>query len=215
MTKPLTTICLAAGALLAVGAYLSAQGGRQPAAEPAARMTLAMQEPAAAPEKPAAPLANMGWIGVMLQDAGGAGAKVLSVFPGGPAAAGGVRAGDVLVRVGGTNITSPREAETAIEHLAPRTLATVTVERRAKQLELKVHTESLADFKRDYTAEMLRRDPRNPNYALHHGISDADVSAEVVRRMFEQHERQERMLNEVLQELQALRKEVAALKNNR
>ena len=179
-------------------------------------MTLAMQDQAAsAPEKPASPLANMGWIGVMLQDAGGAGARVLSVFPAGPAAVAGVRAGDVLVRVGGTEISSPQEAETALEHLTPRKPATVTVERHTRKIELKVLPESLADFKRDYVAEMLRRDPRDPNYAMHHGVSDADMSAEVIRRLFEQHERLDRSLHEVLKELQALRQEVAALKHNR
>jgi membrane-associated protease RseP (regulator of RpoE activity) len=216
MSKPFTTICLAVAALLAVGAYLSAQGGKQPAIVPAAPMILAMQEPVAAPQdKPSAALANMGWIGVMLQDAGGAGARVASVFPGGPAAAAGVRAGDVLVRVGGTEIASPQDAETALEHLTPRKPTTVTVDRRTKKIELKVLPESLADFKQDYIAEMLRRDPRNPNYAVHHGVSDADVSAEVVRRLFEQHERMDRTLHEVLKEVQALRQEVAALKQNR
>jgi uncharacterized protein YdcH (DUF465 family) len=62
---------------------------------------------------------------------------------------------------------------------------------------------------------MLRRDPRNPNYALNHGVSEADMSAEVVRRLFEQHERMDRTLHEVLKEVQALRQEVAALKHNR
>ena len=62
---------------------------------------------------------------------------------------------------------------------------------------------------------MLRRDPRDPNYAMHHGVSDADMSAEVIRRLFEQHERLDRSLHEVLKELQALRQEVAALKHNR
>jgi predicted metalloprotease with PDZ domain len=216
MFKPFTTICLAAAALLAVGAYLSAQGGKQPSAEPAARMTLAMQEPAATPqEKPAASLANMGWIGVMLQETGGAGARVLSVFPAGPAAVAGLRAGDVLVRVGGTDISSPQDAETAIYRLTPRKPTSVTVDRRAKKIELKVLPESLADFKQEYVAEMLRRDPRDPNFAKHHGVSEADMSAEVIRRLFEQHERLDRSLHEVLKELQALRQEVAALKNNR
>jgi predicted metalloprotease with PDZ domain len=220
MFKPFTTICLAAAALLAVGAYHSAQGdkqrGKQPSAEPAAQMTLAMQEPAATPQgKPAAPLTSMGWIGVMLQETGGAGARVLSVFPAGPAAVAGVRAGDVLVRVGATDISSPQEAETAIYRLTPHKQTSVTVDRRAKKVELKVLPESLADFKQEYVAEMLRRDPRDPNFAKQHGVSEADMSAEVIRRLFEQHERLDRSLHEVLKELQTLRQEVAALKNNR
>jgi predicted metalloprotease with PDZ domain len=217
MLKPFTTICLAVAALLAAHAYLSAQGGKQPAAGPAARMTLAMQEAAAATsqETPAAALANMGWIGIMMQDNKGPGARVAAVFPAGPAAAAGVRVGDVLVRVGGTEISSPQDAETALAQLTPRKQTTVTVERRGKKLDLKVLPESLADFKQAYVAEMLRRDPRDPKYAMHHGVSEGDMQAEVIRRLFEQHERLERTLNDVLHEVQALRKEVAALKTNR
>jgi membrane-associated protease RseP (regulator of RpoE activity) len=217
MFKPFTTICLAGAALFAVGAYLSAQGGKQPAAGPPARITLAMQEPAAATsqETPAAALAKMGWIGIMMQDNKGSGARVVSVFPAGPAAVAGVRVGDVLVRVGGTEIASPQDAETALAQLAPHKQTTVTVERRGKKHELKLLPESLAEFKQAYVAEMLHRDPRDPNYAKHHGVSEADMGAEVVRRLFEQHERMERTLHDVLTEVQALRKEVAALKNNR
>ena len=138
-----------------------------------------------------------------------------SVFPAGPAAVAGVRVGDVLVRVGGTEIASPQDAETALAQLAPHKPTTVTVERRGKKHELKLLPESLAEFKQAYVAEMLRRDPRDPKYAMHHGVSEADMGAEVVRRLFEQHERLERTLNDVLTEVQALRKEVAALKNNR
>jgi hypothetical protein len=58
---------------------------------------------------------------------------------------------------------------------------------------------------------MLRRDPRDRQYGQHHGISDADMSVELVRRLFEQHERMERTLQQVLDEVHALRKEVRAL----
>ena len=160
-------------------------------------------------------LANMGWVGIMMQDNKGSGARVASVFPAGPAAVAGVRVGDVLVRVGGSDISSPQDAETALAQLAPHKPATLTVERRGKKHELKIVPESMAEFKHAYVAEMLHRDPRNPNYAKHHGVSEADMGAEVIRRLFEQHERMERTLNDVLTEVQALRKEVAALKNNR
>ncbi len=217
MFKPFTTICLAIAALFAVGAYLSAQGGKQPAAGPSARMTLAMQEPAAATsqETPAAALANMGWIGIMMQDNKGAGAEWRPFFPPGrlrSPACGSVTCSSAS---GGPRISSPQDAETALAQLAPHKPTTVTVERRGKKHELKLLPESLAEFKQAYVAEMLHRDPRNPNYAKHHGVSEADMGAEVVRRLFEQHERLERTLNEVLTEVQALRKEVAALKTNR
>jgi hypothetical protein len=75
-----------------------------------------------------------------------------------------------------------------------------------------VQVDSLAEFRERYINEMMRRDPRHPKYAAHPGISDSDMSAEVVRRLFEQHERMERTLHDVLKELHELRQEVRALK---
>jgi hypothetical protein len=215
MLKTLTTCCLTAAAMLVLGTYLSGQGGERPGRVPSAPLVVAMQETgAAAQENPShLPLANVGWIGVQFEENRGHGVKVTSVFPGGPVASAGVRAGDVLVRIGNVDIGSMQAAEAAIEHLVPRQPALLTVERRGKAVETKLVAESLADFRQDYINEMMRRDPRDPNYGQHHGISDADISAELVRRLFEQHERLERSLNDVLQEVRALRKQVAALQS--
>jgi membrane-associated protease RseP (regulator of RpoE activity) len=213
MNKPLISLCLAATGILAVGAFLLAQAG-QPSNRATARpVVLAMQEPTAAPQEPAAhsPLANVGWIGIKVEENNGHGVRVTEVFPAGPAAMAGVRKGDILVRVDGMDLASAQGAEGALERLAPRKEATLTVERRRGSVDLKVTPESLADFKRDYIIEMMRRDPRDPNYSRHPGVSESDMAAEVVRRLFEQHERLERQLNEVLNEVHALRKQVAAL----
>jgi len=212
-----TPIRFAALGLLTVCGLLLADS-RPPASAPRpstdakAPVAIAMQqEPASrAPEGNAQP--DRGWIGVMLEDHQGQGARVVEVFPAGPAAFGGVRAGDILTRVGQTQVTSAVAASAAIEQATPKQEIALTVERHGKSVELKVQVDSMGEFRGRYIQEMLRRDPRHPKYATHAGISESDMQAEVVRRLFEQHERLERTLNEVLKEVHELRQEVRALK---
>jgi membrane-associated protease RseP (regulator of RpoE activity) len=218
MSKLMQSIAVAGVGLLAATALLRAgspqSGSSAPAsASPAvpAPVVVAMQEPGAqTPAKPAVP--DQGWIGLMLDDSKGQGARVVDVFPAGPAAFAGLRVGDVVTRVGETAVTSHESAAAAIERLAPRQPVSVTVDRNGRSVELKVTVDSLNDFRQRYVNEMLHRDPRHPHYGTHPGVSDSDMSAEVVRRLFEQHERQERALHEVLKELRELRQEVRALK---
>jgi predicted metalloprotease with PDZ domain len=215
MLKPFPMICLATAAIPLAGAFLLAQGAGERTPPRSAPVVLAMQESRpAAPESAAAahsPLASAGWIGVILEDNQGHGARVEAVFPAGPAAFAGVHVGDVLVRIGGTDVNSSQDAQTAIERLTPQKQTELSVQRSRKTAELKVIPGSLADFRQDYVSEMLRRDPRDPKYGMHHGVSEADMTAEVVRRLFEQNERLARSLNDVANEVHALRKQVAAL----
>jgi predicted metalloprotease with PDZ domain len=201
---------LAATALLRAGSSQSAPSTPAPAAVPAP-VVVAMQEPAAqTPAKPAVP--DHGWIGLMLTDSNGQGARVVDVFPGGPAAFAGVRIGDIVTKVGDTAVTSHDSTSAAIERLTSGQTVTVTVDRAGHPVEIKVTVDSLNDFRQRYVSEMLHRDPRHPKYGAHPGVSDADMQAEVVRRLFEQHERLERTLHEVLKEVHELRQEVRALK---
>ncbi len=203
---------LAAGGLLLAGSRPPASGPQR-AVDPKAPVVLARQEPAKASEgKPADATPDRGWIGLMLEDNKGQGARVVDVFPAGPAAFGGVRAGDVITRIGQTQVSMAATATTAIEQATPRQPISVTVERRGRSVELKVVVDSLAEFRERYINEMVRRDPRHPKYAAQPGVSESDISAEVVRRLFEQHERLERTLHEVLKEVHELRQEVRALK---
>jgi predicted metalloprotease with PDZ domain len=209
MLKPLQIACLTGAGFLVLAASV---GGQHPAAAPGSFL-LALQEPQAT-SREAAPrpsLSKVGWIGLMLEDGKGQEVRVKGVFPGGPAAFAGVRAGDVLVRIGGNAADSVAAATAAIEGLVPQRQTTLTIRRQGKPLELKVTVESLGEFRDHYVQEMLRRDPRDRQYGQHHGISDADMSVELVRRLFEQHERMERTLQQVLDEVHALRKEVRAL----
>jgi len=215
MLKPTRSFWILGIGLVAAGGLLLADA-RPPVPAPQrsgdakAPLVVAMQK--AVEAKPGDAAADRGWIGVMLEDAKGQGARVVDLFPGGPAAFARVRAGDVVTKIGGTPVSSAADATTAVEQLTPRQQVTITVDRRGKPVELKVQVDSLADFRERYVNEMMRRDPRHPKYAAHPGISDSDMSAEVVRRLFEQHERLERSLHEVLKELHELRQEVRALK---
>jgi predicted metalloprotease with PDZ domain len=209
MLKKFTTTCLAGAAIVGIGAYLLAQSRTQPTEASRASRLLAMQEPASQAKPRGTPLASVSWIGVMLEDHEGV--RVKAIFPAGPAAFSGVRVGDVLLKVDTTNVDSTNAAEVAIERLVPGQAIALTIRRHGKTVELKVTPDSLEEFRKRYTGEMLRRDPRDPRYGQHHGVSEADLQVEVVRRLFEQHERLETTLLELKSEIQALRKEVRAL----
>ncbi len=212
---PLRSTKLVGIAFLALSCFLLA-GPQLPSKSRQQRadgtVAVAMQEPSGqATERKRDARPDHGWIGVMLQDDQGH-ARVADVFPAGPAAFAGVRAGDVVTAVAGATVSSAADATSAIERLAPRQQTTISIERHGKTRELKVIPDSLAEFRDRFVNEMMHRDPRHPKYGEHPGVSATDMQAEVIRRLFEQHERLERGLNEVLKELHELRQEVRALK---
>jgi len=239
MLKPLQTACLAGTGLLAIGAFLLACAGDQISArrpevttsaasvpsKPGPSKSIDVNRPVEAPvpflvamqESPTSsqhgvqrlPVSNVGWIGLVLEDKNGV--RVGAVFPGGPAAFAGVRVGDMLMRVGGTNVESMQVASAAIERLVPQQQTSLTIQHGGKTVELKVTPDSYAEFQQNYIAEMMRRDPRDPKYGQQHGVSSADMQVELVRRLFQQNERLDRTLLEVLKEVNALRKQVAGL----
>jgi hypothetical protein len=213
MFKPLHLACLTGCAIGAGFLGIGAIGGQRSADAPRPSL-VAMQEPQANPsEAPKRPtVSQAGWIGVVLDEHKGEGVRVKSVFPAGPAAFAGVREGDILVRIGDANLDSTASAEAAIERLVPGRRSLLTIQRRGKTVELKITPDSLADFRQHYLSEMLRRDPRDPRFGQLHGVSEADMSVEVVRRLFEQHQRLETTLIELTKEIDALRKEVRALR---
>ncbi len=208
MLKFLLTACLIGIGFLGLGAM----GGQRPSRCVRSRAGRHAERGnrATRTDAPAA-LANIGWIGVSLENAKGQEVRVKDVFPGGPAAFARVRAGDVLLKIADANVDSRDAAEAAIERLVPRRQTSLTIRRQGKAVELKITPDSLAEFREHYISEMMRRDPRDPKYGQHHGVSEADMSVELVRRLFEQHQRLETTLNALTREIQALRKEVRAL----
>jgi serine protease DegQ len=90
-----------------------------------------------------------GWIGAALQlitpelvEAAGLGTEtgvfILEVQPGGPAAEGGVRRGDVLVAVDGQAVTHPAEVLNRVAALAPGAHARLTLRRKGETIEADV-----------------------------------------------------------------------------
>ncbi|HUE17074.1 MAG TPA: PDZ domain-containing protein [Planctomycetaceae bacterium] len=211
MLKTLHIACLTGCAIGAGFLGIGATGGQRSADAPRPSL-VAMQEPQANPnEGQKRPTASpVGWIGVVLD-----GVRVKAVFPAGPAAFAGVREGDTLVRIGDANVDSTASAEAAIERLVPGRRSLLTIQRHGKSVELKVTPGNLAEFREHYISEMLRRDPRDPKFGQLHGVSEADISVEVVRRLFEQHQRLETTLIELTKEIEALRTEVRALRLRR
>ncbi len=77
------------------------------------------------------------YIGIATAD-GTSGAKVSSLTSGGPAAAAGLRAGDVITRLGGTSVTDSSRLVAAIATHRPGDRVAVTVKRGAQTLHLTV-----------------------------------------------------------------------------
>ncbi|MCG8481045.1 MAG: Do family serine endopeptidase [Spirochaetales bacterium] len=105
------------------------------------------------------------WLGVLTSDTtpdfaaeiggeGEAGAFVQSVHVGSPAAGGGVRPGDLIVGIGGVEITSSSELVRAVASLAPREEAEVTVVRNGERMSLTIET-SLRDGQGGAGSELL------------------------------------------------------------
>ncbi|MCA9068199.1 MAG: PDZ domain-containing protein [Planctomycetaceae bacterium] len=151
---------------------------------------------------------DRGWIGLMVEEAPDGGIRVANVFPGGPSAFAGIRQGDVILKAGETKIQSEAGLAKQVEQWKPGTTATVVVQRGKRALSLKIDVGSLRTFHGHYVQEMLRRDPRDPNFSDAHGVSQADQNIELVRRLFEQNQRLETSLLELHKEVAALRQEI-------
>lgn len=165
---------------------------------------------AARPAAAAAAVNDLGWIGLTLEPAADGRLAVVAVFPGGPAAFAGLRAGDVVTDINGRKVSSAAAAATAIESIAPGQTGVIRATRGQQQLKLTVTAGSLRDFHARYVGEMMRRDPRHPQYGAQHGVSSADMQVELIRRQFEQNQRLEYAINHLRNEVQALRQELQA-----
>lgn len=166
--------------------------------------------PAKSTTRPQEP--DRGWIGLMVEKSPNGGVRVANVFPGGPSAFGSIREGDLILEVAGTKIQSEEQLAKTVEGLKPGKEVTIVVQRNKRKHSSKVQVGSLREFHEHYVREMWKRDPRDPNFATQHGVSQADLSVETVRRLFEQNERLERSLAAMRQELSELRKEIKAKK---
>jgi serine protease Do len=85
---------------------------------------------------------RQGWVGLEVQPTGGpvhgSSARILKVREDAPAYAGGVRAGDVLLQVGGCKITNPEDVLNAAFFVTATEPLTVRVSRDGKEIKLNV-----------------------------------------------------------------------------
>ncbi len=86
----------------------------------------------------AAPKPTRGWLGVQLASAAAQGAEVAGAVPDSPAAAAGLKAGDVITAVNGAAIAGPKELPTRIRALPPGAEAKLALTRDGAARELSV-----------------------------------------------------------------------------
>lgn len=148
-----------------------------------------------------------GWLGVMLRstDEGQKGVRVTRIYPSGPGARAGLQSGDVLVQVGGKQVTSTEEAARLISDAKPNEEIKLVVLRGDQQQTL---TAILAD-RGDYVDDRTPPQGENERGAGNdYRVPDHAMMLEQHRRFAEQHQRIEQKLDEVLKELKALKKQM-------
>ncbi len=147
------------------------------------------------------------WLGVFLEEgeSGVTGARITQVYPGGPAARGGLQPGDVVTQVNETKIESPADLIATMAEFAPQTAVNFTVMRDEHEQKLPVTLGAYQHFM-----------PQNGNgadngqYQAGHeafeNVPPYAMQLEHDRREAEQHERIE-------QEIRALRDEIRQLRD--
>jgi S1-C subfamily serine protease len=88
--------------------------------------------PVEAPEPPDPPSPADAWLGLLFGDAVDGGVQVVAVVPGGPADAGGLKDGDLLVALGSLETPNRRALERAIRAVKPGATIQATVIRQGR-----------------------------------------------------------------------------------
>ena len=163
------------------------------------------------------------WLGIALeQTADPQGAKVSAVYPGGPASRAGLRDGDVITRVGDQPVSSPKELAAIVEGKAPDSDLEFTILREGTEQKLTARVgarmlfaepqgKTFADEKEGAESEDQSR-PFDRDEMLG-SLPEHVIVLEQNRHLCVQNERLEKLLLQVMEDVQALRDEVAGLKN--
>ncbi len=164
------------------------------------------------------------------------GVTATAVYPNGPAARAGLRPGDRIQNVNGKAVSTPREVSDAIGRVAPGTTFQIVVKRNNADQTLSVVAGDAASFhphaaqgqgqgnfqQQSYSyggqPGQGQQNGYNQNTGGQHeanhyeGVPEHAMMLEYQRRNAEQHQRMESQIEELLQEVRSLRKEIQQLK---
>ncbi|MGH7129403.1 MAG: PDZ domain-containing protein, partial [Planctomycetaceae bacterium] len=135
------------------------------------------------------------------------GVRITDIYPGGPADEGGLRAGDVLLKIGETQVGTSEEASRAIEKLQPDVAVAVRVRRDGNEQMVPVHVGQYRTY------EPIGADSGPGRVGpIGDGMSDSASRVEQFRRLAQQNQRVERLLLQLMSDVQALQQEVSQLR---
>jgi C-terminal processing protease CtpA/Prc len=152
--------------------------------------------------------ADTAWLGVYLEDneENQSGARIVQVFPAGPAARAGLRPGDVVVKVNGRDVAGAPELIAVIEGLEPRSRIDLAVVRNNQEVPLTAVLGSRESFVFRGQRDEESRDGRSfdPDDEFSN-IPPFAMQLEHERRMYEQHQRIEEEIRKLQEEVRKLR----------
>lgn len=152
------------------------------------------------------------WLGVYLEEdeADVKGAKITQVFPGGPAARGGLHAGDVITMVADEKIASPSDLIAAIAGMAPQTEVQFVIQRNDAEEKLAVTLGAQHAFAQGGgdASDAGGNRQYQPGHEAFDSVPPAAMQLEHDRRNAEQHQRIENEIRALREELKQLREEL-------
>jgi membrane-associated protease RseP (regulator of RpoE activity) len=157
-----------------------------------------------------------GWLGVYLEDSedGQQGAKITHVYPAGPAARAGLRAGDVVLQVNNNAIAGTPDLIATIDQFQPQSKVNLRFARGERQLDataVLANRNSFVMYQGGYGDEQGRGEFDGGQQFEDDAYSNVPPHAmqlEHDRRMAEQHERIETELRKLQEEVRLLREAI-------
>jgi membrane-associated protease RseP (regulator of RpoE activity) len=177
--------------------------------------TTTRQQPSSARQNREGRASDAAWLGVYLQgnEDNQSGARVMQVYPAGPAARAGFQPGDVITSVNGQAIAAPQELISAIEALQPQSRAEIVVRRGNQDVKLTTVLGSRDSFifRSQGEGEYGENSDSNED-DFYSNVPPYAMQMEHDRRMAEQHQRIEEELRKLQEEVRQLREAIQAKK---
>lgn len=152
---------------------------------------------------------SRGWLGVTLetQDQRGQGVTINRVYPAGPAARAGLREGDQILQVTGQQVGSYQDVLQALGQTRPGETVELMVASNGQQQQVSIRLDDagvFSDGEDEFDSSTMWRDQSGRTGQ----IPEHDMMLEQHRRFAEQHERIERLLLEVQQDIQQIKQQL-------